>query len=42
MRAGWPVATRLGNVQFRDMVRPGDAIRIEVDLTEVGWRTPTT
>lgn len=31
---GVPVATRLGNVQFRDMVRPGDAIRIEVDLTE--------
>ena len=31
---GVPVATRLGNVQFRDMVRPGDTIRIEVDLTE--------
>lgn len=31
---GVPVATRLNNVQFRDMVRPGDAIQIEVDLTE--------
>lgn len=31
---GVPVATRLGNVQFRDMVRPGDTIRIDVDLTE--------
>jgi 3-hydroxyacyl-[acyl-carrier-protein] dehydratase len=31
---GVPVATRLGNVQFRDMVRPGDTIKIEVDLTE--------
>jgi 3-hydroxyacyl-[acyl-carrier-protein] dehydratase len=31
---GVPVATRLNNVQFRSMVRPGDTIRIEVDLTE--------
>jgi 3-hydroxyacyl-[acyl-carrier-protein] dehydratase len=31
---GVPVATRLSNVQFRDMVRPGDSITIEVDLTE--------
>ncbi len=31
---GVPVATRLGNVQFRDMVRPGDTVKIEVDLTE--------
>lgn len=31
---GVPVATRLGNVQFRDMVRPGHTIKIEVDLTE--------
>ncbi len=31
---GVPVATRLGNVQFRAMVRPGDAITIEVDLTD--------
>ncbi|MEM6654931.1 MAG: 3-hydroxyacyl-ACP dehydratase FabZ family protein [Planctomycetota bacterium] len=32
---GVPVATRLNNVQFRAMVHPGDAIRIECDLTEV-------
>ena len=32
--AGVPVATRLNNVQFRTMVHPGDAIEIEVDLTE--------
>ncbi len=31
---GVPVATRLNNVQFREMVRPGDSITIEVDLTE--------
>ena len=31
---GVPVATRLNNVQFRTMVHPGDAIEIEVDLTE--------
>lgn len=31
---GVPVATRLNNVQFRAMVHPGEAIRIEVDLTE--------
>ena len=31
---GVPVATRLGNVQFRDMVRPGDTVKIEVELTE--------
>ena len=31
---GVPVATRLSNVQFREMVRPGDSITIEVDLTE--------
>ncbi|MEQ8846391.1 3-hydroxyacyl-ACP dehydratase FabZ family protein [Botrimarina sp.] len=31
---GVPVATRLTNAQFRDMVRPGDVITIEVDLTE--------
>jgi 3-hydroxyacyl-[acyl-carrier-protein] dehydratase len=29
-----PVATRANNVQFRDMVRPGDTIEIEVELTE--------
>ena len=31
---GVPVATRLNNVQFRAMVHPGEAIKIEVDLTE--------
>lgn len=29
-----PVATRANNVQFRQMVRPGDTIEIEVELTE--------
>lgn len=29
-----PVATRLQNVQFRKMVRPGDVLEIEVELTE--------
>src|SRR5690606_7453027 len=29
-----PVATRANNVQFRDMVRPGDTVEIEVELTE--------
>ncbi|TWT90610.1 3-hydroxyacyl-[acyl-carrier-protein] dehydratase FabZ [Pseudobythopirellula maris] len=29
-----PVATRANNVQFRDMVQPGDTVRIEVELTE--------
>jgi len=29
-----PVATRLSNVQFKRMVRPGDTIQIEVDLIE--------
>lgn len=29
-----PVATRANNVQFRDMVLPGDTIEIEVELTE--------
>ena len=31
---GLPVATRANNVQFREMVRPGDTIRIEVELEE--------
>lgn len=31
---GVPVATRMNNVQFRNMVHPGEAIRIAVDLTE--------
>jgi 3-hydroxyacyl-[acyl-carrier-protein] dehydratase len=29
-----PVATRANNVQFKKMVRPGDTIEIEVELTE--------
>lgn len=29
-----PVATRLNNVKFRHMVRPGDVLDIEVELTE--------
>lgn len=29
-----PVATRAGNVQFRDMVRPGDTVEIEVEFVE--------
>lgn len=30
-----PVATRLDGVKFKQMVRPGDSIRIEVTLNEV-------
>lgn len=29
-----PVATRMNNVKFRQMVRPGDTLDIEVELTE--------
>ena len=29
-----PVVTRLNNTKFRNMVRPGDTIDIEVELTE--------
>ncbi len=29
-----PVATRINNVKFKQMVRPGDTLDIEVDLTE--------
>jgi 3-hydroxyacyl-[acyl-carrier-protein] dehydratase len=29
-----PVATRMNNVQFRHLVRPGDTLEIEVTLTE--------
>jgi 3-hydroxyacyl-[acyl-carrier-protein] dehydratase len=29
-----PVATRMGDVRFKRMVRPGETLRIEVDLTE--------
>jgi 3-hydroxyacyl-[acyl-carrier-protein] dehydratase len=29
-----PVATRMNDIRFKRMVRPGDTIRIEIDLTE--------
>jgi 3-hydroxyacyl-[acyl-carrier-protein] dehydratase len=29
-----PVATRINNVKFKQMVRPGDTLEIEVDLTD--------
>ena len=29
-----PVVTRMNDVRFKNMVRPGDTIRIEIDLTE--------
>jgi 3-hydroxyacyl-[acyl-carrier-protein] dehydratase len=32
--AGIPVATRMNDVRFRQMVRPGDEIEMEVDLVE--------
>jgi 3-hydroxyacyl-[acyl-carrier-protein] dehydratase len=31
---GVPVATRINNVKFKTMVRPGDTITIEVDFVE--------
>ena len=31
---GVPVATRINNVKFKVMVRPGDTIQMEVDLVE--------
>ncbi len=31
---GVPVATRANNVQFRQMILPGDTVEIEVELTE--------
>ncbi|MBS0207613.1 MAG: beta-hydroxyacyl-ACP dehydratase [Planctomycetes bacterium] len=33
-KAGVPVATRMNDVRFKQMVRPGDTIDIEVKLTE--------
>ncbi len=33
-RGGVPVATRMNDVRFKQMVRPGDTIEIEVKLTE--------
>jgi 3-hydroxyacyl-[acyl-carrier-protein] dehydratase len=32
--AGWPVATRMNDVKFRRMVRPGDVIEMQVQLRE--------
>jgi 3-hydroxyacyl-[acyl-carrier-protein] dehydratase len=29
-----PVVTRLNNVQFRKMIRPGETIELNVELTE--------
>jgi len=31
---GVPVATRINNVKFKNMVRPGDTITMEIDLVE--------
>jgi 3-hydroxyacyl-[acyl-carrier-protein] dehydratase len=31
---GVPVATRMNNVKFKSMVRPGDTVTLEVELTE--------
>ncbi len=31
---GVPVATRINNVKFKQMVRPGDTITLEIDLVE--------
>lgn len=33
-QGGVPVATRINNVKFKAMVRPGDTIDLEVDLVE--------
>lgn len=33
-KSGVPVATRLNEVRFKQMVRPGDTIEISADLTE--------
>jgi 3-hydroxyacyl-[acyl-carrier-protein] dehydratase len=33
-QGGVPVATRMNNVKFKAMVRPGDTIEIEVELVE--------
>lgn len=31
---GWPVATRMNDVRFKQMVRPGEPLEIEVALVE--------
>lgn len=33
-QAGVPVATRINNVKFKHMVRPGDTIEMQVELVE--------
>ena len=33
-QGGVPVATRMNNVKFKSMVRPGDTIELEVELVE--------
>ena len=33
-KAGVPVATRMNNVRFKRMVKPGETIEIEVELVE--------
>ena len=33
-QGGVPVATRMNNVKFKTMVRPGDTIELDVDLVE--------
>jgi 3-hydroxyacyl-[acyl-carrier-protein] dehydratase len=33
-KGGVPVATRINNVKFKTMVRPGDTIEMEVELAE--------
>src|SRR5947207_7120036 len=32
--SGVPVATRMNDVKFKQMVRPGDTVEMEVELTE--------
>ena len=32
--SGVPVATRMNDVKFKKMIRPGDTVRLEVELTE--------
>jgi 3-hydroxyacyl-[acyl-carrier-protein] dehydratase len=33
-QGGVPVVTRMNNVKFKSMVRPGDTVNLEVELTE--------
>ena len=34
-----PVVTRMNNVKFKAMVRPGDTVELEVELSRTAWRT---